>query len=60
MPLLDSNIIIYATRPEYPQVRAFIGREAPVVSAITYVEVLGFERLADPERQLLSEFFAAA
>lgn len=43
--LLDSNIIIYASRSENTQIRQFIGEHDIVVSAISYVEVLGYHRL---------------
>jgi toxin FitB len=54
--LIDSNIIIYAARPEYPTIRQFIAEHAPTVSAIRYVEVLGYHKLADQERILLEAF----
>lgn len=38
--LLDSNIIIYAIKPEFSQLRDWISEHSPVVSAISYVEVL--------------------
>ena len=40
--LIDSNIIIYASKPEYSSLRQFIAENSPVVSAVSYVEVLGF------------------
>jgi hypothetical protein len=42
--LLDSNIIIYASQPEYPLLRQFIAEQSPAVSALSYVEVLGYHR----------------
>lgn len=58
--LIDSNIIIYASKPEYSSLRRFIAENAPVVSAVSYVEVLGFHRLLEEEKTLLEAFFAAA
>lgn len=58
--LLDSNIIIYAARPEHEALRRFIAEHAPSVSAVSYVETLGYHRLADEERQVLEMFFMAA
>ena len=58
--LLDSNIIIYAARPEHEALRHFIAEHAPRVSAISFVETLGYHRLTDEEAQFLREFFAAA
>ena len=48
--LLDSNIIIYAAQPQYPQLRQFIAANAPAVSAVSYVEVLGFHGLTDTDK----------
>lgn len=60
MMLIDSNIIIYATRPEFESLRHFIAERTPSVSAISYVEVLGYHQLAEGERALLETFFASA
>lgn len=58
--LLDSNIIIYAAQPKHEQLRKFIAEHAPAVSAISYVEVLGYHKLNDREREYLLQFFNAA
>lgn len=58
--LIDSNIIIYASKPEYPHIRQFIADHASAISAISYVEVLGYHKLTNQERTLLEAFFAAA
>jgi toxin FitB len=58
--LIDSNIIIYAAKPEHAHLRQFIAENAPSVSAVSYVEVLGYHRLSDQERQLFEAFFASA
>src|SRR4051794_2195702 len=58
--ILDSNIVIYAAQPEHEELREFIRKQAPGVSGITYLEVLGFHRLTDGERQRLERFFAGA
>ncbi len=58
--LIDSNIIIYAAKPEYDALREFIAKYAPAVSAISYVEVLGYHRLTKQEQQHFEAFFAAA
>ncbi|MEW6378645.1 MAG: type II toxin-antitoxin system VapC family toxin [bacterium] len=60
MMLIDSNIIIYATKPEQTMLRQFIAQHAPAVSAISYVEVLGYHRLSEQDRQYFELFFAAA
>jgi len=58
--LVDSNIIIYAAKPKYLTIRQFIAKHAPAVSAISYVEVLGYHKLDDKERTLLEAFFVTA
>src|SRR5215213_5373760 len=58
--LVDSNIIIYAAKPEYLTIRQFIVEHTPAISAISYVEVLGYHKLVEQERTLLEAFFATA
>jgi toxin FitB len=58
--LLDSNIIIYAAQPEHTALRQFIAEQAPAISVISSIEVLGYHRLSAEERQLLERFFQAA
>lgn len=58
--LLDSNIIIYAAKPEWALLRQFIEENSPVVSLVSYVETLGYHRLSIGEQQFLEEFFAAS
>lgn len=58
--LIDSNIIIYAAKPEQQALRRFIARHAPAVSVISYVEVLGYHRLTEQDRRYFEDFFIAA
>ncbi|WP_413163361.1 hypothetical protein ACL6C3_28725 [Capilliphycus salinus ALCB114379] len=58
--LLDSNIIIYSARPEYSQLRELIAEYSPAVSALSYLEVLGYHQLTEPQRQYFEEFFQVA
>ena len=58
--LIDSNIIIYAARPEHENLRQFIIEHAPAVSAVSYVEVLGYHNLTKADRDLFEEFFASS
>jgi predicted nucleic acid-binding protein len=58
--LIDSNVIIYAAKPEHAALRTFIAEHAPAVSAISYVEVLGYHHLTEQEREHFAAFFAAA
>lgn len=58
--LLDSNLVIYAALPEHGPLRRFIDENEPSVSAITYVEVLGYHGLTDRQRRGFESFFVAA
>jgi len=58
--ILDSNLVIYAARPEYPGLRRLITARSPAVSAVSVVEVLGYHKLADNDRRHFEAFFAAA
>ncbi len=58
--LIDSNIIIYASQLEHARLREFIAAQAPAVSAVSYVEVLGYHELTATEESLLREFFAVS
>jgi toxin FitB len=58
--LLDSNILIYAAQPAHAHLRQFIAIHAPAVSAVSYVEVLGYHQLDTQERQYLEKFFRLA
>ena len=58
--LLDSNIIIYSAQPENEFLRQLIAERTPAVSAVSYVEVLGYHRLSDSERSHFEVFFAEA
>jgi predicted nucleic acid-binding protein len=58
--LIDSNIIIYAAQPERSDLRQLIANHAPFVSAVSYVEVLGYHQLSDAERQHFTAFFESA
>jgi predicted nucleic acid-binding protein len=58
--LLDSNIIIYSVQPENQFLRQLISKKVPMVSAVSYVEVLGYHRLSEAEREHFEMFFAEA
>lgn len=58
--LIDSNIIIYAAQPEHQAIRDFIAEHSPAVSAVSYIEVLGYHRLTQEARHYFESFFAAA
>ena|SRR5436305_1041753 len=58
--LLDSNVVIYSAQPANRFLRQLIAERAPAVSAVSYVEVLGYHRLTERERQYFEAFFAEA
>ena len=58
--LLDSNIIIYSAQPEYSQLRELIAEHSPAVSALSYLEVLGYHLLTEQQRQYFEAFFQIA
>lgn len=60
MILADSNIVIYAAKGTYPELHDFVRDEAPVFSAVTYVETLGYHAIGHAEKLYLEKFFAAA
>ncbi|MBF0289780.1 MAG: type II toxin-antitoxin system VapC family toxin [SAR324 cluster bacterium] len=58
--LLDSNIIIYASLPEYTELRQFIAQHSPKISEISHLEVLGYDQLTSQEQKYFEQFFEAA
>lgn len=56
--ILDSNIIIYAVQPQFDTLNHFILENEVVVSAISYLEVMGFHRLDPVEKAKLEVFFS--
>jgi predicted nucleic acid-binding protein len=60
MTLIDSNLIIYAAKPEYAFLRPIIEAEAPRASAITYLEVVGYHKLTEVDLRHFEEFFRSS
>jgi len=58
--LLDSNIIIHAAQLENEFLREFIAETSPYVSALSYLEVLGYHRLTHQDQVYFEEFFNAS
>ncbi len=58
MILLDSNIVIYSTKPDYPELWAWLSKHALAISEITRVEVLGYHRISAQEKGLVTDFLA--
>ena len=55
--LIDSNIIIYASKPESEQLRSFLDNIHRYASVITYIESYGYRNLVDEERDQLDGIF---
>lgn len=58
MILAHSNIVIYVTSGQYSHLTQWFLDNAPSISAITLVEVLGYHKLKAAERQELENFFS--
>lgn len=58
MILADSNLIIYAASGNFPFLVDWLAENAPVVSAITFLEVLGYHKLNEQEKAELEDLFA--
>nr|WP_230967022.1 type II toxin-antitoxin system VapC family toxin [Nostoc commune] len=58
--MIDSNIIIYSAQPENAQLRELIAEYTPAVSALSYLEVLGYHLLKEEQRPYFEEFFQVA
>jgi predicted nucleic acid-binding protein len=53
--LVDSNILIYATKPEHANLRRWLVEVLPKVSVISKVEILGYHKLHSAEKVALAE-----
>ncbi len=51
--LIDSNLIIYSVQPQFQPLREWLLETLPKYSIISRVEVLGYHRLQDVEKQAL-------
>jgi predicted nucleic acid-binding protein len=47
MRLVDSNILIFAAKPEYPQLKELLEQDDIAVSELSRLEVMGFPGLTD-------------
>ncbi len=55
--LLDSNLIIYAVKPDYPEVRSFVKQHDVMASLVSRTETLGYHDLDDAEASKLKRLF---
>ncbi|WKN44266.1 type II toxin-antitoxin system VapC family toxin [Tunicatimonas pelagia] len=58
--LWDSNIIIYSSLPEHAFLQQLSEDQPVYVSAISYLEVLGYHNLAESDQVYFERFFRAA
>ena len=58
--LIDSNIIIYASKPEGAILRSFLDSIHRYASVITYIESYGYRQLVEEEREQLDGIFRNA
>ncbi|EDN69590.1 nucleic acid-binding protein, containing PIN domain [Beggiatoa sp. PS] len=56
--LLDSNTVIYSAQHEYTNLRHFLAQHRFSVSAITYLEVLGYPELIPEEQDKFEKLFS--
>lgn len=57
MVLLDSDIVIYSTKPGYDLLRGFLSERSLSVSVATRVEVLGFHAITEIDKVELEALF---
>lgn len=57
--LIDSNILIYATKPEHARLRQWLIDTLPKVSVISKVEILGYHKLHSAEKVALTELLSS-
>ncbi|MFA9214588.1 MAG: hypothetical protein ACEQSR_12190 [Candidatus Methylacidiphilales bacterium] len=56
--LLDSNIIILASKEKIDIEKLFEDYDTFFVSIITYMEVLGYENITETEKLIIDNFFS--
>ncbi len=55
--LIDSNVIIYASKPDGLLTRRFLNQIRRVISVVSYVESLGYQSLTESELSRLEGIF---
>ena len=56
-PLIDINILIYSAKPEFSYLRSLILSGENFVSALSLVEVLGYYKLTEEDRNYFDASF---
>ena len=57
MKLLDTNILIYASKSEYAYLRRLFTESNVFVSDITRIETLGFRKITSSEKAYFEDVF---
>ena len=58
MRLVDSNILIYAAKPEYQQLKELLEQDDIAVSELTRLEVLGYRNLTEEAEEYFNAVFS--
>jgi len=58
MRLVDSNILIFAAKPEYPELKELLRQDDIAVSELSRLEVMGFPGLTDEAEQFFNAVFS--
>lgn len=56
--IVDSNILIYSSRPEHVSLRNLLAHPEHATSDISRLEVLGYKSLQPHEKRYFEEFFS--
>ena len=55
--LIDSNIVIYASQPQYLVLRLFLDSVRRSISIVSYIEALGYHRLTADAEGYITDLF---
>jgi hypothetical protein len=58
MKLIDSNILIYAARPEHAALKALLQGGDVAVSNISRLEVLGYHKITEDQKKFFNAIFS--
>ena len=58
MRLVDSNILIFAAKPEHPQLKVLLEQDDIAVSELSRLEVLGYRNLTVEAEEYFNAVFA--
>lgn len=58
MRLVDSNILIFAAKPEHPELKELLEQDDIAVSDISLIEVLGYHGLTPDAEEFFSAVFS--